>query len=137
MYTLFQIFNEFNILYDYLYIFVMNILFEYWEYYLTKISHQLQVLWIYYFKDVLDLKYNLLTGTLPTETWNTNELGKWLCTHCFKSLMNFSFCMIICIYLLWVYYLNTESVKWPKYLIICKSCDFLISRILLYCNKTS
>ena len=34
------------------------------------------------------------------------------------------FCMIICISLLWIYYLKMESVNWPKYLTTCKSCDF-------------
>ena len=128
MYTLSQLFNGLCILYDYLYIFVMNIWFEYGECELTKISHRLQVLWLSHFKGGLDLTNNELRGTLPTEMGNMNQLGKLLCTHCLNSLMYFVFCMIICISLLWIYDLNMESFKWPKYLTTCKFCDFLISK---------
>ena len=34
-----------------------------------------------------------------------------LCSYCLNSLMNFAFCMIICISLLWIYDLNMESVN--------------------------
>ena len=88
----------------------------------------MQVLWLSHFKGRLDLYKNKLTGTLPTEMGNMNDLCKLLCTHCLNSLMDFSFCMIICISLLWIYDLNMESVNWPKYLTTCKSCDFLISK---------
>ena len=128
MYTLSQLFNGFFILYYYLYIFVMNIWFEYGECYLTKISHHLQVLWLSHFKGELGLEYNELTGTLPTEMRNMNNLSKLFCTHCLNSLIDFSFYMIICISLLWIYDLNMESVNWSKYLTTCKSCEFLISK---------
>ena len=118
---------DFGILYDYLYIFVMKIWFEYGECYLTKIFHHLQVLWLSNFKYDMFLYNNTLTGTLPTEMGNMN-LSKLLCTHCLNSLMDFAFCMNICIYLLWNYDLNMESFNWPKYLTTCKSCDFLISK---------
>ena len=75
-------------------------------------SHHLQVLWLSHFKGLLKLSYNPLTGTLPTEMGNLNNLGKLLCTHCLNSLMNFVFCMSISIYLLWIYYLKLESVNW-------------------------
>ena len=75
----------------------MNILFEDVECYLTKISHHLQVLRLSYFKLWLGLSYNELTGTLPTEIVNLNDIGKLLCTYCLNSLMDFAFCMIICI----------------------------------------
>ena len=88
----------------------------------------MQVLWLSHFKAVLYLQKNELTGTLPTEMGNMNKLSKLLCTHCLNSLMGFAFCMIICISLLWIYDLNMESVNWPKYLTICKSCEFLISK---------
>ena len=137
MYTLSQLFNGFCILYDYLYIFVMNIWFEYGECEMTKISHHLQVLWLPHFKESLYLSNNELTGTLPTEMGNLNELGKLLCTHCLNSLMVLAFCMIIGIPLLWVYDLNMESVNWQKYLTTCKSCDFLISKRGCICKITN
>ena len=68
---------------------------------------------------------------------NLNELGKLLCTHCLNSLMDFVFCMIICISLLWIYDLNMESVNSPKYLTTCKSCDFLISKLSCICQITN
>ena len=100
------------------------------------ISHHLQVLWLSHFKGYLDLYNNKLTGTLPTEMGNMNELSKLLCTHCLNSLMDFSFCMIICISLLWKYDLNMESVTWPKYFTTCKSCEFLISNTICFCIIT-
>ena len=92
-------------------------------------SHHSRVLWHSHFKEELDLFNNELTGTLPTEIGNLNELGQLLCTHCLNSLMDFAFCMIICISLLWMYDLKMESVNWPKYLTTCKSCNFLISKM--------
>ena len=59
--------NGFCILYDYLYIFVMNIWFEYGECWLTKISHHLQVLWLSYFIGSLNLEGNQL---LLSDDWN-------------------------------------------------------------------
>ena len=47
---------------------------------------------------------------------NMIQFGKLLCTYCLNSLIDFVFCMIICIPLLWMYYLTMESVNWPKYL---------------------
>ena len=129
MYTLSQLFIGFCILYDYLHIFVMNMIFEYGECSLTKVSHYLQVLWLFHFKGRLHLYNNTLTGTLPTEMGNMNGLGKLLCTHCLNSLMNFAFYMIIFISLLWIYDSKMEIVNWPKYLTTCKSCDFLISKM--------
>ena len=128
MYTLSQLFNIFCILYDYLYIFVMNIWFEYGEYQLTKITHYLQVLCFTHFKGRLSQENNVLTGTLPTEMGKMNQLSKLLCTHCRNYLMNYVFCMIICISLLCIYQFNMESVNWPKYLTTCKSCVLLISK---------
>ena len=63
-----------------------------------------------------------------------------MCTHCLNSFTNFAFRMIICtslllivcISLLWIYYLEMESVIWPKYLTTCKFCDFLIFKGSLY-----
>ena len=124
MYTLSQLFNAFCILYDYLYIFVMNMIFEYRECSPTKISHYLQVLWLSHFKAYLSLSNNEVTGTLPTEMGNLNNLGKLLCKYCLNSLMNFAFCMNICISLLWIYDFKMESVNWTRYL----TCDFLISK---------
>ena len=46
---------------------------------------------------------------------NMNELSKLLCTHCLNSFMDFAFCMILCISLLWIYDLKTESVNWLIY----------------------
>ena len=112
MYTLSQLFNGLCILYDYLYIFVINIWFEYGECSLTKVSHYLQVLWLFHFKGRLHLYNNTLTGTIPTEMGNMNELGKLFCTCCLNSLMNFAFYMKICISLLWIYDLKLESVNW-------------------------
>ena len=128
MYTLSQLFNELSILYDYLYIFVMNIIFEYGECKLIKISHHLQVLLISNFKVGLSLSFNQLKSKLPTEMRNMSQLGKLVCTHCLNSLMDFAFCIIICISLLWSYYLKMESINWSKYLTTCKSCNFLISK---------
>ena len=132
-----QIVTEFCILYEYLYISVMNISFEDRECELTKISHYLQVLWVSHFKVTLYLSYNKLTGTLPTEMGKKNNLGKLLCTHCLNSLMDLVFCMIICISLLWIYYLNMESVNWPKHITTCKSCDLLISKAGCICSITN
>ena len=101
------------------------------------ISHHLQVLWLSHFKVWLDLSNNELTGTLPSEMGDLNDLCKLLCTHCLNSLTDFSFCMIICISLLWIYDLNMESVNWPKYLTTCKSCDFFISNLSLICQITN
>ena len=55
----------------------MNILFEYGECYLIKISHHLQVLLISHFKVVLSLSFTQLEDTLPTEMRNTSQLGKY------------------------------------------------------------
>ena len=104
---------------------------------MTKISHHLQVLWFSHFKDVLDLSNNKPTGTLPTEMGNMNQLGKLLCTHCLNSLMDFAFCMIICISLSWIYDLKLESVNWQKYLTTCKSFDFLTSKMSCICQITN
>ena len=128
MYTLSQLFNGFFILYNYLYLFLMNISFEDGECQLIKIAHHLQVLWLYHFKEELELYSNKLMGTLPTEIGNLNELGKLLCTHCLNSWMDFVFCMIICKSLLWIYDLKLEIVNRPIYLITCKSCEFFISK---------
>ena len=128
MYTLSQLFTGFCILIEYLYIFVMNLWFECGEFQLTKISHYLQFLWLSLFKEILDLKNNILTGTLPTEMGNMNQLDKLLCTHCLNSLMDFVFCMNIYISLLCIYDLNMESVNWSKHLTTCKSCGFLFSK---------
>ena len=76
-----------------------------------SISHHSQVVWLSHFKGELDLSNNELTGTLPTEMGNMN-LCKLLCTHCLNSLMDFAFCMIICISLLWMYDLKMEIVNW-------------------------
>ena len=97
----------------------------------------MQVFWLSHFKDELYLPNNEFTGTLPTEIGNMNELRKLLCTHCLNSLMDFSFCMIIFISLLWVYYLKMDIVKWPKYLTTCKSCEFLISKMCWICQITN
>ena len=129
MYTLSQLFNGFYILYDYLYIFVVILLFEHKKCKLTKISHQLQVLWISHFKGGLYLYNNQLTGTLTTEMWNMYDLSKLFFTRCLSSLMDFAFCMSIWKNLLWIYYLKMKSLKWPKYFITCMSCDFLISKL--------
>ena len=137
MYTLSQLFTGFFILFDYLYIFVMNIWFEYGECELTNIYHYLQVLWLSHFKGWLDLSNNTLTGTLPTEIGNMTQFGKLFCTHCLDSLLDFVFCMIIYISLLWIYDLNMESVNWPKYLTTCKSCDFFISKMSWICTITN
>ena len=64
-----------------------------------------------HFKEELDLSSNELTGTLTTKMGNMN-LGKLLFIHCLNSLMNFSFCMIIRIALLWTYDLKRESFNW-------------------------
>ena len=80
------------------------------------------------FKGRLILSNNDLTGTLPTEMGNMNQLCKLLCTHCLNSSLDFLFCMIICISLLWIHDLNMESVNSPKYLTTFKYCDFLISK---------
>ena len=133
MYTLSQLFNGFGILYDYLYIFVMNIWFEAGQCELTKISHYLQVFWLSHFKGGLFLSNNELTGTLPTEMGNLNELCKLLRTHCLNSLMDFVFCMIICRYLSWIHHLKMESANWPNYLTTCKYFDFLISKCSWIC----
>ena len=76
------------------------------------ISHCLQVLWLSHFKGYLDLSNNELTGTLPTEMGNMNQLSKLLCTHCLNHLMHFVFCMNCCIPFLCIYYFNMESVTW-------------------------
>ena len=136
MYTLSQLFNVFFILYAYLYIFVMNIWFEHGEFN-WSMPHQSQVLWISHFSGGMYLSNIKLMGTLPTEMLNLNQLSKLLCTHCLNSSMNFVFCMIICISLLWIYDLNIKSVNWPKYLTICKSCDFLISKWTCICQITN
>ena len=52
------------------------------------------------FKDELYLKNNEFMGTLPTEMGNMNHLCKLLCTHCLNYLIEYAFCMIICISLL-------------------------------------
>ena len=135
MYTLSQLFIRFCILYDYLYIFVMNIWFEHGEFN-WSMPHQSQVLWLSHFTVDLDLSYNKLTGTLPTEIGRMNQLSKLLCTHCLNSLLEFVFCMIICISLLWIYYLNIESLT-DQCLTIPKSCDFLISQGDLICQITN
>ena len=137
MYTLSQLFNGFCILYDYLYIFVMNIWFEDGECELIKIYHNLQVLWLSHFKARLYLSNNDLTSALPTEMVNMNELSKLLCTHCLNSLIDFVLCVIICVSLLWIYYLDMESFNWPKYLTTCKSCEFLVSKSGCYCHLTN
>ena len=98
-----------------------------------SISHHSQVVWLSHFKGGLYLWNNELTSTLPTEMGNMNELSKLLCTHCLNSLMDLAFCMIICISLLWIYYLSMENVNWPNYLTTCKSCDFLISKGGCFC----
>ena len=129
MYTLSQLFNGFFILYDYLYIFVINIWFEYGECSLTKIYHYLQVLRLSHFNVLLYLYNKEITGPLPTEMGKINQLFKLCCTHYLNSWMDFLFCMIICISLLWIYDLKMESVNWPKYLTTWKFCDFLISKM--------
>ena len=101
------------------------------------ISHRLQFFWISHFKVWLDLSNNELTGTLPTEIGNMNQLRKLLCTHCLNSLMNFVLCMINCIYWLWICDLDMESVSWPKYLTTCSSCDFLVSKSRWICGITN
>ena len=128
MYALSQLFNEFCILYKYLYIFVMNIIFQDGECVLTKISYHLRVLWISHFKGLLYLSSNKLSGTLPTEMGNLNELGKLLCTHSLNSLIVFLLCRFICISMFWKEYLKMERVNWPQYLNICKFSDFLTSK---------
>ena len=77
-----------------------------------SMPHQSQVLWLSHFTVDLDLSYNKLTGTLPTQIGNMNQLRKLLCTHCLNSLMYFAFSMILCLSLLWIYYLKIESVNW-------------------------
>ena len=104
---------------------------------MTKISHSLQVWWLFHFKVLLYLYNKELTGTLPIEMVNLNELFKLLCTHCLNSLMDFVFCMIICISLLWIHDLNMYSVNWPKYLTTWKSCDFLISKMTWIWKRTN
>ena len=116
---------------------LLRIFFEYGECKLIKISHYLQVFWISHFKGWLYLSNKEFTGTLPTEMRNMNQLSKLLYTHCLNSLQDFSFCMIICISLLWIYDLNMESVNWPKYLTTCKSCEFLISKSGWICHITN
>ena len=86
----------------------------------AKISHYLRVLWLSHSKLELDLDNNLLTGKLPTEMRNLNELGKFFCIHCLNYSLVFVFFMIICISLLWIYQFNMESVNWKKYLTTCK-----------------
>ena len=136
MYTLSLLFNGFFILYDYLYIFFMNIWFEDGEFY-WSMPHHLHVLWLSHFKGRLDLSNNELMGTLVNEMANRYYLCKLLCTHCLNSLMDFVSCMIICIFLLWIYYLRMESVNWPKYLTTCKFCDSLISKMSWICQITN
>ena len=111
MYTLSQLFTVLCIMYDYLYIFALNIWFEYGEFN-WSLTHHSQVVWLSHFTGDLDLSNNELMGTLPTEMGNMTHFGKLLCTHCLKSFMGFAFCMIICISLLWIYDLNMESVNW-------------------------
>ena len=77
-----------------------------------SMPHHSQVVWISHFTGDLDLSNNKLTCTLPTEMGNLTRFGKFLCSHCLNYLMNFAFCMIICISLLWIYDLKMESVKW-------------------------
>ena len=81
-----------------------------------SMPHHLQVVWLSNFTGDLDLSNNELTGTLPTEMGNLTQFGKLLCTHCLNSFMDFVFCMIICISLLWIYDLNMES--WDNVYII-------------------
>ena len=60
------------------------------------------------------------------------NLGKLMCTHCFNSLIDFSFCMIICISLLCRRYLESErseerrvavysyfQIQWEVWLLVC------------------
>ena len=71
----------FEIMYTYIYIFMMNIIFEDEECWLTNIS-PLAIIVSVNSKGVLGLSNNQLTGTLTTERRNINELGKLLCA-CF------------------------------------------------------
>ena len=68
---------------------------------------------------------------------NMNKLCKLLCTHCLNSLMDFAFCMIICISMSWIYDFIMEKVNWSKYLTTCKSCDFIISKMRCFCQITN
>ena len=93
-----QLFYEFFILYDYLYIFV-----RWWK---------PQVLCLSHFKGYLNISNNKLTGALPTEMRNMNQLYKLFCTHSLNFLIGFSFCMVFDF--LSIYSLKMESVHWPN-----------------------
>ena len=93
--------------------------------------------WLFYFIRRLDLSNNELMGTLLTEMGNMYYLRKLWCTHCLNSSLDFVFCMIICIFLLWIHYLKMESVNWPKYHTTCKFFDFLISKMSWICQITN
>ena len=86
-------------------------------------------MWLSHFKGGLYLEKNEFTGTLPTEMGNMNQPSKLLCTHCLNYLIDFAFCMIICISMSRIYDLNMESVNWQNFLTTCKYCDFLIPKI--------
>ena len=67
---------------------------------------------------------------------NMNNLGKILCKYCPNYKINFAFCIIICIYLLYMYYLKMESVNWPKYPTTFLSFDLLISKYTSFSHIT-
>ena len=114
---------------NYLYIFVMIVLFKILKNYLTKTFHHLQVYKISHYKVDLYLLKKHIMGTLTIKNGYIYHLRKLLCTHCLNSLMYLVFCIIICISLLCIHHLNMGGgVNWPKYLTTCKSCDFLISK---------
>ena len=46
------------------------------------------------------LENNRLIGAHTTTVSDMNQLGRLLCTHSLDSLIGFSLCIIICIYLL-------------------------------------
>ena len=119
MYTLSQLFNWSYILYNYLYIFVMNILFEYGEGQLTEISHYLQVLWLSRFNDNLNLSLNQQRGTLTTEIGNMKRLCKLMCTHCLTLtwILYFlwSFVYLCYAHIIWIWRVLTDrNISLPE-----------------------
>ena len=76
-------------------------------------------------------------GTLLIEMGEISQLGKVLCTHCLKSLMDYLICMIICIIFLRIYQLKMESDNWTKYLTTCNSRNYLIPKWTRISKKTT
>ena len=128
MYTLPPLYIRFSILYDYFYNFVMNILFEYGECKLTKISHHFQSLLLFYIQGVLYLSNDTLRGIMNTIIRIMNSYSKLFRTHYLYLVLGLKFCSIIFISLLWIYDLKTESVNLPKYITTSEPCDFIISK---------